>query len=245
MDKVVPAHARTFFNIGPSNWITSPTTEGWTHREQQQPKAEHKDEEGRDNFQHTCRAIRSAYHSPSCLILPPSKTTSRAPVHSSCGHSACGPSPPLQVTSYIPHSGPPPCPFSPGAVDDKRSQWDIASDASSLPSHQHVSVGLQSPPLSEQSCYSRRLTEYSFDASGPGPPTQQHTPYTGLGVPSNQSPWLDPQPDSRVIQQQPLSPQPGPPTQPQDKLTSSLCTATTVLRSQTGCTLGQSSRATC
>jgi hypothetical protein len=141
--------------------------------------------------------------------------------------------------------GPPSCPFSPGAVDDKRSQWDIASDASSLPSHQHVSVGLQSPPPSEQSCYSRRLTEYSFDASGPGPPTQQHTPYTGLGVPSNQSPWLDPQPDSRVIQQQPLSPQLGPPTQPQDKLTSSLCTATTVLRSQTGCTLGQSSRATC
>ncbi|CAL8257506.1 unnamed protein product [Arctogadus glacialis] len=63
--------------------------------------------------------------------------------------------------------GPPPCPFSPGAVDDKASQWDIASNASSLPSHQHVSVGLQSPPPSEQSCYSRRLTEYSFNASGP------------------------------------------------------------------------------
>ena len=96
-----------FLRVG----FPSPTTEPWTHSEQQQPKAEHKEEEGRDSFQHTCRVIRSAYHSPSCLILPPSKTTSRVPAHSSCGHSACRPSPPLQVTSYTPRSGPLPVPF--------------------------------------------------------------------------------------------------------------------------------------
>ena len=59
--------------------------------------------------------------------------------------------------------GPPPCPFSPGAVE-KASQWDIASYPSNLPSHLHMCVGLQSPAPSEQSCYSRRLTEYSFNS---------------------------------------------------------------------------------
>ena len=128
---------------------------------------------------------------------------------------------------------PPPCPFSPGAVD-KTSQWDIASYASNLPSHLHTCVGPQSPAPSEQSCYSQRLTECSFNASGSGSLMPQHTSCNGLGDPSNQAPWLNPQPDSRVFQQQPLFPQLGPPTQPQDNLplTPPLCTTTAALQSQ-------------
>ena len=129
--------------------------------------------------------------------------------------------------------GPPPCPSSPEAVD-KASQWDIASYASNLPSHLHMCAGLQSPAPSEQSCYSQRLTEYSFNASGPGSPTQQHTSYIGPGVPSNHSAWLNSQPDSRDFRQQPVSSQLGPPAQPQDKLllTPLLYTTTAALQSQ-------------
>ncbi|CAL8370139.1 unnamed protein product, partial [Gadus morhua 'NCC'] len=47
-----------FLRVG----FPSPTTEPWTHSEQQQPKAEHKEEEGRDSFQHTCRVIRRCKH---------------------------------------------------------------------------------------------------------------------------------------------------------------------------------------
>ena len=141
-----------------------------------------------DIFQLTCRAIRSACHSPSCLILPPSKTTVRVPAHSSCGHSACRPSVVTGEQLYT-ALGPPPCPFSPGVVD-KASQWDIASYASNLPSPLHMCVGLQLPAPSEQSCYSRRLTEHSFIASRPGSPTQKHT-HISAWASRQITPWLN------------------------------------------------------
>lgn len=65
-------------NIVLSSRITLPTTAPWTKRQQQHLLLEQ--EEDDDSFQHICKATRSAYHSPLCLLLHPLKMCMEAAV---------------------------------------------------------------------------------------------------------------------------------------------------------------------
>lgn len=183
------------------------------HRKQQQLRLELMEEDS-DSFQHTCNAIRSAYHSLSCLILPhPNMSLSLQTglaAESDQLHTAIGRPPSYSL---------------PGAAN-KAHLWDMAPYASSIPDLQNMYVMPQLPSTSEQSCHSHQSTEYSLSENGYGPLSSHPSP--------THSHWLDSQADNRILQQQPLSIQLGPATKHQDKLptTTLLCTTTATFQSQ-------------